>query len=129
MPLVTLSIRRGRDAREKKQLLDAVHDCLVQAFRIPEGDRLQRVREYASEDFELPEGKGERFVLVEITAFPGRSLEAKRKLYALLADRLEALGVPRKDVMVVLYEPPLESWGVRGGHPASEVDLGFALKV
>jgi hypothetical protein len=33
------------------------------------------------------------------------------------------------DVSVVVFEPALESWCVRGGHPAGEVDLGFPLDV
>jgi len=33
------------------------------------------------------------------------------------------------DVLIVLHEPPLENWGVQGGLPAWEVDLGFELDV
>jgi hypothetical protein len=29
----------------------------------------------------------------------------------------------------VLNEVPLENWGIRGGQPASEVDLGFKVNV
>ncbi len=29
----------------------------------------------------------------------------------------------------MLHEPPLVNWGVRGGKAASDIDLGFALKV
>jgi hypothetical protein len=32
-------------------------------------------------------------------------------------------------VSVVVLEPTLESWCVRGGHSADEVDLGFPLDV
>ena len=59
----------------------------------------------------------------------GRSLEAKRALYQAIVRRLEALGTPPKDVFVVLHEPPMQNWGIRGGLPASEVDLGFEVKV
>jgi len=30
---------------------------------------------------------------------------------------------------VVILEPTLESWGVRGGHSAADVHLGFSLDV
>ena len=33
------------------------------------------------------------------------------------------------DVFVVLQEPPLDNWGIRGGQMASEVDLGFEVHV
>jgi phenylpyruvate tautomerase PptA (4-oxalocrotonate tautomerase family) len=39
------------------------------------------------------------------------------------------LGIQATDIFIVLHEPPLENWGIRGGVPASEVDLGFNLKV
>jgi phenylpyruvate tautomerase PptA (4-oxalocrotonate tautomerase family) len=39
------------------------------------------------------------------------------------------LGIAPSDVFIVVLEPPLENWGIRGGVPASEVDLGFNLKV
>jgi phenylpyruvate tautomerase PptA (4-oxalocrotonate tautomerase family) len=74
-------------------------------------------------------GKSEKMVLVEIAMFPGRSRVAKRTLYKGIVERLGALGVPAADVMIVLSEPPLENWGIRGGFPADEVDIGFELKV
>ena len=67
--------------------------------------------------------------LIEITAFPGRSAEAKRRLYEAIVRNLAAEGVPAQDVLVVLTEPPMENWGMRGGKPASEVDLGFRVDV
>jgi hypothetical protein len=33
------------------------------------------------------------------------------------------------DLSVVVLEPALESWGVRGGHSAADIDLGFSLDV
>jgi phenylpyruvate tautomerase PptA (4-oxalocrotonate tautomerase family) len=129
MPLVKISIRQGRTTSEKKSLLDAVHAALVEAFKIPEGDRNQRLFEFSEENFEISEGKTDRYTLIEITAFPGRSLEAKRKLYQAISKKLEALEIPPNDVFIVLYEPPLESWGIRGGFPASEVNIGFKLNV
>jgi phenylpyruvate tautomerase PptA (4-oxalocrotonate tautomerase family) len=39
------------------------------------------------------------------------------------------LGVNPMDVFILLHEPPMENWGIRGGIPASEVDLGFKLNV
>ncbi len=40
-----------------------------------------------------------------------------------------AMGIEPKDIRIVLYELPLENWGIRGGVPASEVDLGFKVDV
>jgi phenylpyruvate tautomerase PptA (4-oxalocrotonate tautomerase family) len=39
------------------------------------------------------------------------------------------LVVPAEDVSIVLHEPAMENWGIRGGKPADEVDLGYRLDV
>jgi phenylpyruvate tautomerase PptA (4-oxalocrotonate tautomerase family) len=61
--------------------------------------------------------------------FPGRSIEAKRTLYQEIVVRLKTLGIQSDDILIVLNEPPLHNWGIRGGYPASEVDIGFKLNV
>lgn len=61
--------------------------------------------------------------------FPGRSVEAKRNLYQAINKNLGDLGIESSDIFIVLKEPPLDNWGIRGGVPASEVDLGFKLDV
>src|SRR5258706_15037253 len=115
MPLITIETRRGLPRETKRGLLDAVHEALVDAFKIPDHDRAQRFVEHAAEDFDLPPGRGERFTIVSIVAFAGRSIDVKRALYKAIADRFEALGIPRLDVFIVLHEEPVENWGLRGG--------------
>jgi hypothetical protein len=61
--------------------------------------------------------------------FAGRSLRAKKALYQALVRKLASLGIAGTDVFIVLVEVPLENWGIRGGVPASEVDLGFKVEV
>ncbi|HVU52877.1 MAG TPA: tautomerase family protein [Polyangia bacterium] len=129
MPLVTIEARRGLPAELKRGMLDAVHDALVACFRIPDDDRTQRFVEHALEDLEVPPGRGPRYALVTIVAFAGRSVDAKRALYKAIADRFEALGVPRLDVFIVLHEEPRENWGLRGGVAGCDVELGFDVEV
>jgi phenylpyruvate tautomerase PptA (4-oxalocrotonate tautomerase family) len=130
VPLVTLETRRWMSAEQKARAFDAVHAALVSAFKIPDHDRHQRIVEYAPEDFEIPPGKGERYLAVALDVFAGRSLEAKRALYQEIVERLHAaVGIPPTDVLIFLREIPLENWGVRGGRAACDVDLGFQVGV
>ena len=129
MPVIRVEIREGRSPAEKAGLLDAIHAAAVEALRIPDEDRTQMLTEHPAEAFEIPPGKGERFTLVEVTMFAGRSLDAKRRLYRAVVRNLGRLGVPASDVLTVLHEVPLENWGIRGGTPASDVDLGFEVGV
>ena len=128
MPLVKVSLLKGRSIEEKKAILDAIHAALLEAFKISENDRSQRIFEFEPENFDIPEEKTSNCTIIEIDVFPGRSLDAKRKLYHKLVQNLEEQIQPN-DILVVLKEPPLDNWGVRGGMPASEIDLGFKLDV
>lgn len=129
MPLASIDIFRGRSSSEKQALLQAVHDAMVEALKIPDDDRRYRLREYTREELWVPPGKSEKYTNVEISMFPGRSAGAKRRLYQAIVRNLGALGTPPHDVFIVIHEPPMKNWGVRGGVPASEVDLGFEVRV
>jgi phenylpyruvate tautomerase PptA (4-oxalocrotonate tautomerase family) len=130
--LARIEIVKGRTAQEKRWLLDAVREALIEALKLPRGDPALRIVEHDRDSFELPtvpHSVSERYTLVEITMFAGRSLEAKRELYAQIVRRLGELGVPATDVTIVVLESPRENWGVHGGRPASEVELGFDVEV
>jgi phenylpyruvate tautomerase PptA (4-oxalocrotonate tautomerase family) len=129
MPVIRVEIPEGWSPAEKAGLLDAIHAAAVQALKVPDEDRTQILTEHPAEAFELPPGKGDRFTLVEVTMFAGRSADAKRRLSRAVVANLAGRGVPASDVLIVLHEVPLESWGVRGGTPASDVDLGFEVGV
>jgi phenylpyruvate tautomerase PptA (4-oxalocrotonate tautomerase family) len=129
VPLVRIEVLGERTAAERVELFDAVHEAIVSAFRVPEDDRTQRLVEHAPGTFEIPPGQSERYTLIEITAFPGRSVDAKRSLYRAIVRNLAEIGIPEGDISIVLTEPPLEDWGIRGGHSADEVDLGYRLDV
>ena len=129
MPLVRVSRRLGSSATENRRVLDAVHEALVEGFKIPDSDRHQQLLELDAAHFEIPAGRGPGFTLVEITAYPGRSAEAKRALYQALARRFEAAGVPARDLFVVLLEPPLENWSPSDGVSSADRKPGFKLDV
>jgi hypothetical protein len=77
----------------------------------------------------VPPGRGQKFTLIEVTMFSGRSMSAKRALYQAMVRNLAAFGVPLLDIKITLIETPPENWGLRGGTPASEIDLGFKIDV
>jgi phenylpyruvate tautomerase PptA (4-oxalocrotonate tautomerase family) len=119
MPLAKIEVRRSRSAAEVSALMEAVYLALREALQVPEDDRQIRYVEHRPEHFWVAPGKSENYTLVEVLMFPGRSLETKRALYQGITQRFGALGIAPIDVMVVLTEPPMESWGVRGV-PASD---------
>lgn len=129
-PFVKIETRKGYSSEYKKGILNGVHQALVDALGIPDSDRFQRIYELDKENFECPPDRTGAVTLVQITLFPGRSFEAKKKLYRNIVENLRKNpGIDGNDIMIILLEPPLENWGIRGGQPASEVDLGFDLEV
>ncbi|HEM48778.1 MAG TPA: tautomerase family protein [Caldithrix sp.] len=129
MPLIRVEIYKGKSKAYKKAILDGVHEALVSAFKIPADDRNQRIYELDEENFERRSNKTANFTIIEITAFKGRSLEAKRKLYKEIFQNLKANpGIDESDILMYLNEPEMENWGIKG-KPASEIDMGFEIKV
>lgn len=130
MPLVKVEILKGKNTEYKKNIMDGIHSALVEAFKIPNYDRNQRLYELEPENFEFSNTKTEQYTLIELTVFKGRSFEAKKCLYSAIVRNLgQAPGISGEDILIVINEPPKENWGVRGGRPASEVDLGFKIEV
>lgn len=129
MPHAVLHRLRQARPEHRRELIEAVNRAMIEALRVPDDSHPVRLCEYESDAFSIPAGSSEAFTLVEATIFPGRTLETKRRLYTALIDRMKGLGIAADDVRVVLYEVPLENWGLRGGTPASEIDLGFEVAI
>jgi 4-oxalocrotonate tautomerase family enzyme len=123
-------MRTGKTPQYKKALLEGVHNALVHSFNIPEQDRIQTLQELAPDAFEIPSTKTEQFTVIEVTAFKGRTFEAKKQLYRAIVENLgKSPGINGNDIVIIVHEPPLENWGIRDGRPASEVQLGFKVDV
>jgi len=129
MALVRVDIYKGKTQEHKKTILDTIHEALVEAFKMPEDGISQRLYEFEEENFERRNNKSKNFIIIEITAFKGRSKEAKKLLYKILTEKLvKNLSIETKDVVIYINEPDLGNWGICG-KAADEVDLGFKINV
>ena len=129
MPLARIEVRKKWGPEQAQAIIEAIYQAQREALKVPEHDRQIRLIEHSPEHFHVPPGKTENYTLVEISIFTGRSIEAKRALYQAIVKNLGQVGIAAADVFIVLHEIPLENWGIRGGIPASEVDLGFKVNV
>ena len=115
MPLVKIEIIKGKSLEYKKSVLDAVHVALENAIQIENWDRFQRLYEIEDDLFERSESKTDKFTMIEITMFPGRTKEQKSKLYKEIVKELnERLGIEPTDIFIVINEPANENWGLAG---------------
>ena len=128
MPVTTIEVRRRCTRDEEVAIIDAVHAALVESLKIPDSDKTIRFIVHEPHRFSVDPEKGERFTLISIDLFAGRSLQAKKRLYSAMIRNLAKLDIPSDHVKVLLREVALENFGIRGV-PASEIELGFEIKV
>ncbi len=126
MPNATIEVRRRYTPKEEAGIIDAVHAAMVEGLKIPEADKTLRL--VVHEPHRFPD-ESEWYTLVDVDLFAGRSLGAKKALYRAIVRNLEPFGIPGEQVKILLRESPPENWGIRGGVPASEVELGFEVNV
>lgn len=113
----------------RERLSDAIHACVVEALEYPPDKRAHRFFPLEPEDFRYPPGRTERYTIVEISLFEGRSVEAKKALIRLLFQRLQAdCGIAPADVEITLTETPRHNWGIRG-RTGDELELDYRVEV
>jgi phenylpyruvate tautomerase PptA (4-oxalocrotonate tautomerase family) len=129
MPVTLVSILEGRSTDEKRALMEAVQGAIAATLKLPPYDRNLRLSVHGRDEWLLPEGTSERYVLVEIALFEGRTPETKGQLYATVVEALDGVGVPKNEVFLRIIEQPRENFGIRGGQRADLVLLGYDVKV
>jgi phenylpyruvate tautomerase PptA (4-oxalocrotonate tautomerase family) len=119
MPLQRIDLSERRPQAQRRAIADAVHRALVESIGVPADDRFQVVTAHPPGGLVCaPEYLGIRHedpVLLQLTISVGRTTEQKQRLYARLAELLEAAGVARGDVVVSLVEAKREDWSFGDG--------------
>ena len=78
-------------------------------------------------DFIFPDDRSEKYKVIEISMFEGRSVETKKNLIRLLYQNLEQeAGMAGVDVEIIIYETSKCNWGIRG-FPGDELELNYKV--
>lgn len=121
-------LRSHLDAH-RQALSDSIHACVMDALEYPPEKRFHRFIPLDPENFIYPDDRSERYMIIEISMFEGRSAEAKKRLITLLFSRLhEAVGIEPNDVEITIFETPRANWGIRG-RPGDELHLNYTVEV
>jgi 4-oxalocrotonate tautomerase len=121
MPLVRISLRKGKPASYRKKIADNIYLALRETFDVPDEDRFVTVDEYEADNmFYSPNYMGiERsgdFVIVQITVSNTRATAQKQALFKRIAERLHAdLNLRPDDVFINLIEVGKENWSFGRG--------------
>lgn len=120
MPLLRFDLVEGRSPTELQTLLDAAHEAMLEAFKVPPGDRYQIVHEHPAahiivEDTGLGIPRTDKRVMLQVTTRP-RSREMKEAFYQLLCERLqEQCGIASSDVVISMVNNTDDDWSFGHG--------------
>ncbi len=110
-------------------LSDAIHAAIMAALAYPAEKRFHRFLALDEGDFIYPSDRSDRYIIIEISLFEGRSIEAKKALIKALYDRIPAAtGIVPQDIEITLFETPRHHWGIRG-LPGDEIGLNYQVEV
>ena len=121
MPLVRVSLRRGKPAAYRKAILDGIYQALISAFEAPKEDRFMVLSEHDEADFSyspayLGIARTDDLVIIQVTANNTRTLDKKKALYRRIAENLtKTAGLRPEDVLINLVEVVPENWSFGNG--------------
>lgn len=129
MAQVTVFGLRKSLAEARSALSEAIHAAVMEAFAYPQEKRFHRFIALDPADFLYPADRSERYTIIEISVFEGRSVEAKKQLIRLLYQRIGGLaGIAPQDFEITIFETPRHAWGIRG-MPGDELSLGYKVEI
>ncbi|MQY06232.1 tautomerase family protein [Actinomadura macrotermitis] len=118
--------RRDAWAGRQREVSDLLQHSLHETWKLPADKRFHRFLLLEAEDWICPQ-RGDRYLIVEILCFTGRSDDAKRALVRdLYARLLPALELAADDLEITIVEMPKPNWGIRGV-PAEELALTYPV--
>ncbi|SDM06957.1 tautomerase family protein [Nonomuraea jiangxiensis] len=124
MAQVKMYGRRDVWTGRQREISDLVQSCLVSTWALPEDKRFHRFLLLDADDFICPQ-RSERYLIVEVVCFTGRTDDAKRTLIRELYGKWPH---DSEDLEVTIIEMPRTNWGIRGV-PADELALSYKVEV
>jgi phenylpyruvate tautomerase PptA (4-oxalocrotonate tautomerase family) len=121
MPLVRIALRKSELAGFGKRVGEVVYRTMTETINVPAKDNFQIISEHDAETLiydpsYLDISRSDGIVIIQITLNEGRTLDQKRALYRVLAERLQReLQVRPEDVFVSLVEVMKENWSFGNG--------------
>ncbi|MFL6574758.1 MAG: tautomerase family protein [Burkholderiales bacterium] len=121
MPLVRISLLRGKPEGFGRKVGDVAYRAMRDTLNVPEKDKFQIVTEHAPGTLVYDPGyldieRSDGFIAIQITLSEGRSVETKQAFYRRVAEDLRReLDVRPQDVFVNLVEVKKENWSFGNG--------------
>jgi len=121
MPLVRISLMKGRAEGFGKKVGEIVYRSMVDTINVPAKDHFQIITEHDKNSLiydpsYLDIQRTDGIIFIQITLNEGRTVELKKAFYKAVAERLNKdLGVRMEDVLISLVEVKKENWSFGNG--------------
>lgn len=121
MPLVRISLRKGKSADFGKKIGAVIYRTMVDTIDVPPHDNFQLISEHDSDSLiydpeylNIP--RSDNVIFIQITLNEGRTVEMKKIFYKTLAERLhQELNLRLEDIFINLVEVKKENWSFGNG--------------
>ncbi len=121
MPLVRVSLRKGKPAEFRQKMSGIIYEAMMETINVPPKDNFQIITEHDADgliydpDY-LDIHRTDDVIMIQITLNEGRTVELKKAFYKRLAERLHnELGVRMEDIFIGLVEVKKENWSFGNG--------------
>jgi len=130
MPLVRISLLKGKSPDYLRAVGDSLHAAMVAAFNVPATDRFQLFHQHEAHEmscdphYEVATGapRSADWLVFAITIGKPRTAAVKQAFYRQLVERLaQSPGVRPQDVMVTILPAREEDWSFADGAPAASL--------
>lgn len=115
MPLVTISILKGKTPEYIKAVADGINSAVIETMGFPDDDRYQIIHQLDTECLQL-QTRSEDRVMMHLVMRAGRSNKAKQAFYRKVVENLsQNPGIKPANVLVTITENHDIDWSFRGG--------------
>jgi len=112
----------------RSTISDTIHAAAVEVLELPSTKRFHRFFPMSPEDFPTPDGRSERYTIIEVLMFVGRTTDTKKAFYQRLYQEFEqVLDIDPIDLEITIVETPRHDWGIRGS-AGDELQLSYRVE-
>jgi len=121
MPLVRVSLRRGKPAQHIAAIRNSIYNAMIESFNVPQNDRFILVHQHDADEFDydpnyLDIARTDDLVIIQISCNNSRTLEQKKAFYKSVVEQLaKEPGLRPQDVFINLLETSKENWSFGNG--------------
>ena len=115
--------------QRKQKMSEVIHSCVVDGLKFPADKKFQRFFPLEADNFIFPHGRSEKYTIIEVSIFEGRSVDAKKEFVRLIYQRfMSELNIEGNDIEITIFETPKVNWGIRGV-PGDELVLNYQVNI